>query len=240
MSTRDTDVDAPTGLHERVLATIGPQLVSGELPEGSVLRIDEIVQQHGVSRTVARDVVKVLESLRVATSRRRVGVTVRPRREWNVFDPRMIRWRLDGARREGQLRSLSELRRGVEPVAAALAATRADDAQVAALTAAVTGMAATGRAGDLETYLGHDVDFHRTLLEASGNEMFAALAPVVAEVLSGRTHHHLMPAHPEPAAIQLHADVAAAVRAGDAATAERSMRAIVDEAQQAIEQAFPG
>nr|WP_284288539.1 hypothetical protein [Angustibacter aerolatus] len=25
MSTRDTDVDAPTGLHERVLATIGPQ-----------------------------------------------------------------------------------------------------------------------------------------------------------------------------------------------------------------------
>ncbi|GMA86627.1 GntR family transcriptional regulator [Angustibacter aerolatus] len=205
-----------------------------------MLRIDEIVQQHGVSRTVARDVVKVLESLRVATSRRRVGVTVRPRREWNVFDPRMIRWRLDGARREGRLRSLSE------PAPRRRAGRRRPRRHPRRRRAGRRPHRRRHRhgrhrpGGDLETYLGHDVDFHRTLLEASGNEMFAALAPVVAEVLSGRTHHHLMPAHPEPAAIQAHADVAAAVRAGDAATAERSMRAIVDEAQQAIEQAFPG
>lgn len=68
--------------------------------------------------------------------------------------------------------------------------------------------------------------------------MFAALASVVGEVLAGRTHHHLMPAHPNPAATRLHADVAEAVASGDPAGAERSMRAIVDEAQEAMEAVF--
>ncbi|HEY5516539.1 MAG TPA: GntR family transcriptional regulator, partial [Pengzhenrongella sp.] len=118
-----------SGLHERVLSRLGPALVSGELAEGDVITIDQISQQHGVSRTVARDVVKVLESLQVVTTRRHVGVTVSPRSHWNAFDPRLVRWRLAGPDRAGQLRTLSELRRGVEPVAAALAAAHATPEQ---------------------------------------------------------------------------------------------------------------
>lgn len=227
-----------SGLHERVLATLGPALVSGEIAEGTVLTIDEIARRHGVSRTVARDVVKVLESLQIVTTRRRVGVTVSPRSAWNVFDPRLIRWRLAGPDRARQLRTLSELRHGVEPVAAALAAVHATPAQCGRLTEAVIGMSVTGRQGDLETYLQHDTTFHCTLLAASGNDMFAALASVVGEVLAGRTHHDLMPTHPEPAAIRLHGDVAEAVASGDEPRAERAMRAIVDEAQHAMEAAY--
>jgi DNA-binding FadR family transcriptional regulator len=229
----------PIGLHEQVLARLGPAIVSGDVPEGTVLRIEEIGNDHGVSRTVARDVVKVLESLQVVTSRRRVGITIRPRAEWNHLDPRMIRWRLSGPDRDRQLRALSELRRGIEPVAAGLAATHADAGQCGRLADAVQGMATTGGAGDLTAYLAHDVAFHRALLESSGNEMFAGLAPVVAEVLAGRTLHRLMPARPEPTAIRLHGDVAEAVVARDAVGAERAMRAIVDEAQQAMQAAFP-
>ena len=226
---------APNGLHERVLARLGPALVSGELGAGAVLTIDAIARQHGVSRTVARDVIKVLESLQVVSTRRRVGVTVRPREDWNAFDPRLIRWRLAGPDRSRQLRALSELRRGVEPVAAALAAVHASPEQCGQLTAAVIGMSVTGRQGDLEAYLRYDMAFHRAMLAASGNDLFAALASVVGEVLTGRTHHDLMPDHPEPAAIRLHADVAEAIAAGDAVGAERAMRAIVKEAQEAQE-----
>jgi len=232
--------DATSGLHEQVLSRLGPALVSGDLPAGTVLTIDELARQHGVSRTVARDVVKVLESLQLVTTRRRVGITVRPRAEWNAFDPRLIRWQLAGPDRARQLRSLSELRAGVEPIAAALAAIHANPEQCGRLTAAVIGMSITGRQGDLETYLEHDRSFHCALLEASGNDMFAALASVVGEVLTGRTHHDLMPAHPEPAAIRLHGDIAEAVAAGDSAGAERAMRAIVDEAQHAMAAVFPG
>lgn len=227
-----------SGLHELVLSRLGPALVSGEIGEGTVLKVDGLARQYNVSRTVARDVVKVLESLQLVTTRRRVGITVRPRRQWNVFDPRLIRWRLAGPDRTGQLRSLSQLRHAVEPMAAALAAVNADPEQCGRLTGAVIGMSVTGRRGDLEEYLRHDVDFHCALLEASGNDMFAALATVVGEVLSGRTHHDMMPDLPEPSAIRLHGDVAAAVASGDALAAEVAMRAIVDEAQLAMEDAF--
>jgi DNA-binding FadR family transcriptional regulator len=146
----------------------------------------------------------------------------------------VIRWRLAGDGSDEQLRSLSELRAGFEPVAAALAARRATPAHCGALTGAVMDMAVHARSGDLEAYLAADVTFHRTLLQASGNEMFGALDTVVAEVLSGRTHHGLMPATPEAAAVRLHADVAEAVQAGDAVGDRRAMQAIIEEAAEAM------
>jgi DNA-binding FadR family transcriptional regulator len=91
-------------------------------------------------------------------------------------------------------------------------------------------MAVHGRSGDLRAYLDADITFHRTLLTASGNEMLAALADVVAEVLTGRTTHGLMPATPEPAAVRLHADVAQAVQARDEVAAHRAMTEIISEA----------
>ena len=146
----------------------------------------------------------------------------------------LIRWRLAGSGRADQLRSLSELRAGFEPAAARYAATRATPEQCGVLTKAVMDMAVHGRAGDLQPYLEADILFHRTLLEASGNEMLAALADVVAEVLTGRTLHGLMPATPEPGAIRLHADVAQAVQARDADAAHRAMSEIITEATGAM------
>jgi len=240
VSTSTSQAAPSGGLHEQVLARIGPDLVDGTLAEGQVLLIEGLESRYGVSRTVVREVVKVLESLQIVTSRRRVGVRVRPRDQWNLFDPRIIRWRLEGPDRAEQLRSLNELRRGVEPVAAELAATHATPAQCGTMTGAVIGMSVTGKAGDLEAYLAHDVAFHRALLEASGNEMFAALAPVVAEVLAGRTRHDLMPSRPLVAAIRLHGDVAEAVAGGSPELARRAMSDIVEEAMAAVEEGLPG
>jgi DNA-binding FadR family transcriptional regulator len=228
------DNDPATGLHGSVLDRLGMLITSAELRPGEVLRIEQLEARFGVSRSVIREAVRVLESMGMVTSRRRVGITVAPRTGWNLFDPRIIGWRLEGGGREEQLRSLGELRRGVEPVAAALAAVRATPAQCGTLTGAVMQMSVHGRSGDLEAYLAADILFHRTLLEASGNEMLGALTNVVAAVLTGRTHHHLMPARPEPVAIRWHAEVAQAVQAGDAAAAERAMRDIVDEATRAM------
>lgn len=227
-------VSTQNGLHAGLLDAVGRLLAAGELPAGHVLRAEELEARYGVSRTVVREAVRVLESLGMVSSRRRVGVTVAPRSRWNVYDPLIIRWRLAGPDRDAQLRSLSELRAGFEPVAAGYAAGRATPEQCGLLTGAVVDMAVHGRSGDLEAYLAADVVFHRTLLAASGNEMLAALGDVVAEVLTGRTHHGLMPDIPEPAAIRLHADVAQAVRSGDASAARRAMEAIISEAAEAM------
>jgi DNA-binding FadR family transcriptional regulator len=214
------------GLHARVLADLGPAIASGEHPPGTVLRIDELEERYGVSRTVVREAVRVLEAMHLVESRRRVGVTVRGTHEWNVFDPAVIRWRLAGTDRSRQLRSLTTLRTAVEPVAAGLAADAATPAQCRELTVLAAEMAAAGRAADLDAYLVHDVAFHRVVLDASGNEMFARLGDVVAEVLAGRTHHRVMFEDPDPAAVTLHVRLAEAVREGDAAGAERLTKEI--------------
>lgn len=221
-------------LHDDVLEALGRRIVAGDLGPGTVLTLDDVDREYAVSRSVSREAVRVLGAMGLVSTRRRVGVTVQERTAWQVFDPRLIRWRLDSPDRAAQLRSLGELRSGFEPVAAALAATRATPEQCAALSAAADDLVVHGRAGDLDAFLVADVAFHRVLLEASGNEMFAALDQVVAEVLAGRTHHHLMPRHPEDAAVALHLEVARAVRTRDAVAAQRAMTAIITEATDAV------
>ena len=225
-------------LHDNLLSALGTAIVSGEYPPGEVLTLDGVSAQHGISRSVAREAIRVLESMGLVASRRRVGITIQPAQKWNVFDPQLIRWRLESGDRSAQLVSFSELRRGFEPAAAALAARRANPHQCRIMAAAVSDMVVHGRSGDLDAYLLADKIFHQTLLEASGNEMFRALNGVVAEVLAGRTHHGMMPAVPNPAAIELHDDVARAIRLRDEEAAERAMRAIIDEAASAVAEEF--
>ena len=109
----------------------------------------------------------------------------------------MIRWRLAGAGRSTHLHELSQLRAAVEPASAALAADHATAEQRREVVR-LAELEVTGAAGDLRTFLEHDIAFHRLLLEASGNVMFAGLGEVVEEVLRGRTDHHLMPPGPSP------------------------------------------
>lgn len=208
--------------------------MSGQYPPGRVLTLDGVSAEHEMSRSVAREVIRVLESMGLVESRRRVGITVQPAENWNVFDPEVIRWRLDVGDRAAQLASLSELRVGFEPAAAALAARRATPHQCRIMAAAVSDMVVHGRSGDLDAYLLADKTFHHTLLAASGNEMFQALNGVVAELLTGRTHHGMMPERPDVAAIALHDDVARAIRMGEEKLAEQAMRAIIDEAAAAV------
>lgn len=225
-----------TSLHDTVVDRLGRAIVSGEHAPGTVLRADLIEETFGTSRSVVREAARVLEAMGLIATRRRVGITVQPRDAWQVFDPRIIRWRLDGTEedRAEQLRSLNQLRAGIEPIAAGLAAHHATPEQAATLVGAVMEMARWAKAQDLEAYLEADVVFHTTLLRASGNEMLAALDGVVAEVLAGRTHHDLMPVDPNPEAIRLHGDVAQSIQSGESEGATRAMQEIIDEAAAAV------
>ncbi|WP_116244820.1 FadR/GntR family transcriptional regulator [Nocardiopsis sp. FIRDI 009] len=222
-------------LHNRVLAVLGPAIAADEYEPGHTFTLQGLEADFGVSRTVAREAVRVLESMRLVVSRPRTGIRVLPRSDWSVFDPQLIRWRLAGSGRMDQLRSLNELRASVEPAAAALAAVRGAPEERAQLTVVADQMSRTGRAGDLDAFLDLDIAFHRRVLELSGNEMFVGLSQVVAEVLVGRTSYHLMPRRPRPEALRLHTAVARAVADGLPDVAEAAMRSIVSEVAVALE-----
>jgi DNA-binding FadR family transcriptional regulator len=221
-------------LHSSVLDALGQEITGGVLQPGSVVTLDRIQKRFGVSRTVARETMRLLESMQLVTSKRRVGLVVRPVVEWDVFDPRVIRWRLQGSEREAQLRSLTELRAAVEPVAAGAAARYATEHDRARIVELAAQMRAHGEDGAREVFLDLDVEFHGLLLRASRNEMFASLTGVVTEVLAGRTRHGLMPDIVRPEALVAHETVARAVHDGDAAEAERAMTAIMAEVREAL------
>ena len=117
----------PTSLHHRAIEHLGARIVAGELPAGHVMLAEHLEDELKVSRSVVREAVRVLQSLGLVETMKRVGIRVLPANRWNPFDPLVIRWRLAGEGRGGQLRSLAELRTAVEPVAAELAAGNAPD-----------------------------------------------------------------------------------------------------------------
>jgi DNA-binding FadR family transcriptional regulator len=215
------------GLHARVLDRVGLAICSGELPPGSVIRSEEFEERFGVSRSVVREVVRVLAAMGMAESRRRVGVQILPATRWNLYDPQIIRWRLAGGTRVPQLRTLTELRSAVEPAAAALAAERASQDEKSQLMRLAGELWAAGHDGDPEEFLRADIRFHTLLLAASGNDMFAQLAGPVTEVLVGRSHYGLTPDVPHQEALQLHLEVAASVQRGAAEDARQAVLRIL-------------
>ncbi len=217
-------------LHATTVDRLGLAVCRGEMASGSIVRIDELEERFGVSRSVVREALRVLASMGMVASRRRVGVQVRPATEWNLYDPQVIRWRLASHGRVAQLRSLSELRTAVEPQAAALAATRAPLASASELMGLSGKLWEAGRSGDTDLFLRLDIQFHRLVLSSSGNEMFGMLDSLVAEVLTGRTHYGLMPQHPHEEALQMHVDVASAIQRGDSSDAHAAMLAIMTRA----------
>ncbi|MFJ6463169.1 FadR/GntR family transcriptional regulator [Streptomyces sp. NPDC091387] len=227
------------GLHGQVLSRIGKSLAAEEIRAGEVLRLEDVQDRYGVSRTVAREAVRVLESKRVVTSRPRVGITVRPMNEWNLYDPQVIRWRLASPSRSAQLRELAELRAAVEPSAAALAAMGASADARTSLVALAQAMAGVAR-DDIQGFIAADLAFHRALLNASGNGMFAQLSEVTEELLVARRDLPLMPDHVDADAVRRHLEVAEAVAEGRPEAAAQCVRVIVDAAHLEVEQLLGG
>lgn len=219
---------------ETVADALGRDIVGGTMQPGDVVTLEALQSRFGISRTAARDGVKVLESLGLLYSKRRVGLIVRSQEGWNVYAPAVIAWRLESEQAPVAYRELTQLRIAVEPEAAALAAQHRTEAEAREAERLAAEMRWLGEAGRMDEFLTADVAFHRLLLRASRNTLFDALGDVVATVLSGRTDHGLMPVPPRPAALNAHQEVAAGVARRDGATARENMQLLVDEVRTAL------
>ncbi|MBT2503367.1 FadR/GntR family transcriptional regulator [Curtobacterium sp. ISL-83] len=172
------------GLHGRLLETLGQRIVDGELPVGSVVRPEIVAEESGVSRSVVREALRVLQSLGLVEPRQRVGTQVLGIGSWELLAPTVIRWRGASPAYFVQQRELLELRLGVEPVAASLGA---GGSGAPAVELAARDMTAACASEDSRAYLEADVRFHRALLSASGNAVFTHFAGTVEALLRTRT-----------------------------------------------------
>ncbi|RYY33816.1 MAG: FadR family transcriptional regulator, partial [Sphingomonadales bacterium] len=84
---------APRSHTAHVVRELGLGIVAGRHPEGSILPGDaELMDRFGVSRTVLREALKTLAGKGLIQAKARIGTRVRPRTEWNLFDPDVLIW----------------------------------------------------------------------------------------------------------------------------------------------------
>ena len=209
-----------------LLDHLGKTIVTGGYEQTPFPTEAELSKQHGVSRSVTREAVKMLTTKGLLSARPRQGTIVQPDISWNMFDPDVLRWLLERKFSLDLLREFSQLRTAIEPAAAALAASAADKRGMAYIHAGFARMVAAER-GDDDT-LEADIAFHLSILNASGNRFFTQFRDVVATALrtsirftnriKGRT-----------ADLAAHEAVLRAIEARDVARARTAMLRIIDD-----------
>ncbi|KMY23097.1 hypothetical protein ACU19_05885 [Actinobaculum suis] len=224
---------------EDIIQILGPRIANGELAAGEAITLASIETEFDCSRTVARDVQRILEECGFVVPQRRRGLVVQSLDKWDVLNPRVIRWRLSSPHGYRQMRSLIDLREAIEPMAAALAAQFASRDQRDNLLALGAELTRLGNVAADADFMAADVRFHHLILEASGNEMFLSLSSTIAAALEWRAENMLMPPRPEPRALRDHEAVARAIHKGDEVTAREAMHDIVAEVRTAFNSRTP-
>jgi DNA-binding FadR family transcriptional regulator len=169
-------------LFAQVAQKLGRAIVAGEFRAGDILPNEESLRSEiSVSRTAYREAVKILTAKGLVEARPRSGTRVAARENWNLIDPDVLVWQLSMNPSEETIRELYELRRVIEPRAAAFAALRRSEADLKAIDAALESMVAEPPYS--EAAIRADVDFHRAIFAAAGNGSLACLAHVVVATI---------------------------------------------------------
>lgn len=216
-------------IHGLVARDIGTAIVSGRYRPGELLYGEiEASDRLKISRTAYREALRILSAKGLIESRPKTGTRINPRVKWHMLDPDVLQWIFAFEPSVSLLENLFELRRVVEPEAAALAADRRSDDQIYRMAKALDAM----QKHTLATEAGReaDQDFHSALLEASGNPFLITLTSGVGAAVAWTTvfKQRHAPLRRDP--IPDHRRVFEGVAAGDLEFARAAMLDLVNMA----------
>lgn len=219
MSSQEHPTDAGRAA-EHAYRSIREQILSGQRAGGEWLREDKLAESTGVSRTPVREALRQLAAEGLVQYQRNRGVQVQT---WSASD----------------LNEIYSLRSLLEPHGCRLAADTgtADCAALGALCNAMEN-AVDLRIPDLDKVAELNNDFHRMIIEASGDSRLTGLVtsnlqiPLVRHTFSRYSNASLQ------RSMAHHRELVDALRAGDPAWAESIMRAHVHAAWSVMRQYF--
>jgi DNA-binding FadR family transcriptional regulator len=224
------------GLHHEAVEHIGSRIVSGALKEGEVLVEADLSNQIGISRSGIREAIKVLAAKGLIESRTKIGTSIRPRSAWNMLDPDILWWWSTSGDTRSFLRSVFDMRRLIEPGAAALAAERATDTEIARIAEAYERM---GRStGDIHQAARADRDFHIAIMEATENVILRSLGTFIETALIAS--FQVTSSLPQALAnsLPLHGQVVDAITAHDPEAARHAVEMLLDDSWALLVRAF--
>lgn len=204
-----------------VASSISREIAQGRLKPGDQLPTEQaLATTFGVSRNVVREAIARLRSEGRIWSQQGRGAFV-----VESTNPTVLTIDYEALQRADSFRSLFELRGILEVQAAALAARRRTEADLTAMGDALAGMRAAPYGS--VAWLRSDLEFHRTVAEATRNAYMGQFLVFVSE----RVRESILAAgnqqkSDDMARITLgeHERILAAIRAGDAEAAQAAMR----------------
>jgi GntR family transcriptional regulator, transcriptional repressor for pyruvate dehydrogenase complex len=200
----------------------------GELRPGDRLPAErELAVQLGVSRPSVRAGLRSLAAIGVLQTRHGAGTFITDGPPTLGSEPLSFLAALHGFTRD----EMFEARRALEVDVAGLAAERATDEQIATIAEEVTGMFAS--LDDGQSFLIHDIRFHRAVAQASGNPILASLVEMVSALFYEQRRKTAQHGRDLKESAHLHRAIYHAVRAHDPKRARAAMSEHLSVAQQA-------
>lgn len=221
--------DNNRNLTHQVTYRLGTAIIQGDYAVGEPLPTEaELGAQFTISRSVIREAVKMLTAKGLISSRPRQGIRVQPAANWNVFDTDVLQWMLSGKLSLELLKEFTELRAGIEPEAAMLAASRQNREAIAAIGAALERLRLADRGED--DPLEADIGFHTAILMASDNRFYIQLRGFIQAALrvSIACTNQMKGVH--AASYSDHKRIYDAIDQGNPEAAHRALAALLGEA----------
>ena len=216
--------------HRLVARALGIAIVTGRHTPGELLpREIELAEARGISRSVVREALRTLSAKGLIDSRPKAGTRVRPRHAWNLLDPELLGWMFEGAPPLSFVRSLFQLRLIIEPAAAAIAANQRSSGQLNGMGIALAAMERYG----LATIEGQtaDQEFHRLLLDATGNELLRTLAAGITAAVRWTTYFKYRASRQPRDPIPQHRTLFDAIAGNDGEAARAATVVLINQAQ---------
>lgn len=214
--------------HDTAMNAIGRGIVNGRFPIASILPSkEELMGQLDVSHTTLREALQTLAAKGMVAAKAKVGTRVLPESHWNMFDADILAWRLEVGMPTAFLASLFEIRQSLEPVAAALAAARRTEEDLAELRALVAVLDTD--TSDRDTFVAADVAFHQLILRASGNPFMHSIAALISTALSASFALSAPPPNSTAGSVvkSQHLAIVEAIADRDAQTASDAMMTVI-------------
>lgn len=211
----------------KIAAEIGTRIVSERIRPGSILNGEiEASSELNVSRSAYREAIRILIAKGLLHSRPKYGTRVTERAQWHLLDPDLLSWIFAKEPPRELLVSLFELRKMIEPEAAALAAEHRSPEQLNDMGRALQIM----NRESLHSELGRqaDRDFHAKLLQASNNPFLISLATSVMAAVTWSTMFKSRTRRLDRNAVPDHARVFYAISARDPNVARKSMIQLIE------------
>lgn len=205
-------------------------IVGGRLTQGEPLpREATLASQFGVSRGVARECIRGLEERGLIRVKHGRGATVNESERWRVFDPEVLSALLSSAHGTAVLGEYLECRRILEIEAVGLAAERATERDLSALSDAFARMTASadlasGNPAAEDLFHEADIAFHRTLIAATGNRALGNLAEPIHRALTAARRPLARPDRRLDRGLPEHRRILQAIAARDPEEARAAMR----------------